>query len=98
MPLEKRASEQLDHVAVTFRIPGEVGATSVDVVGEFTDWKLVAMQTDDDGGWSAGVDLEAGRAYRFRYLLDGNRWENDWAADGYVPNDFGGEDSVVDVR
>jgi hypothetical protein len=43
------------------------------------------------------VDLEAGRAYRFRYLLDGERWDNDWAADAYIPNSFGGDDSVVDL-
>ena len=43
------------------------------------------------------VDLDAGRAYRFRYLLDGQRWDNDWAADAYVANDFGGDDSVVDL-
>ena len=43
------------------------------------------------------VDLDAGRAYRFRYLLDGQRWDNDWAADAYVRNDFGGDDSVVDL-
>jgi hypothetical protein len=43
------------------------------------------------------VDLAAGRAYRFRYLLDGQRWDNDWAADAYVPNSFGGDDSVVDL-
>ena len=43
------------------------------------------------------VGLDAGRAYRFRYLLDGQRWDNDWAADVYLPNDFGGDDSVVDL-
>ena len=43
------------------------------------------------------VVLDAGRAYRFRYLLDGQRWDNDWAADAYQPNDFGGDDSVVDL-
>jgi hypothetical protein len=41
--------------------------------------------------------LDAGRAYRFRYLLDDQRWENDWAADAYLPNSFGGDDSVVDL-
>jgi len=43
------------------------------------------------------VDLDAGRAHRFRYLLDGQRWDNGWAADAYVANDFGGDDSVVDL-
>ena len=49
------------------------------------------------GGFSMTVGLDAGRAYRFRYLLDGQRWDNDWAADAYLPNDFGGDDSVVDL-
>jgi hypothetical protein len=43
------------------------------------------------------VGLDAGRAYRFRYLLDGQRWENDWAADAHQPNGFGGDYSVVDL-
>jgi hypothetical protein len=43
------------------------------------------------------IALSPGRAYRFRYLLDGERWENDWAADAYVPNEFGGDDSVIDL-
>ena len=55
------------------------------------------MHRDADGGFSVTVGLEAGRAYRFRYLLDGQRWDNDWAADAYQPNDFGGDDSVVDL-
>ena len=43
------------------------------------------------------MELAAGRRWRFRYLLDGARWENDWAADDYVANEFGGEDSVVEL-
>ena len=54
------------------------------------------MRRDAGGGFSVTVDLDAGRAYRFRYLLDGQRWDNDWAAHAYVANDFGGDDSVVD--
>ena len=36
------------------------------------------------------VDLRASRRWRFRYVLDGERWENDWAADDYLPNSHGG--------
>jgi len=43
------------------------------------------------------VISSAPRMGPFRYLVDGERWENDWAADAYVPNPFGGEDSVVEV-
>ena len=67
--------------------------------GEWNEWSADAdvMRHDAQGGFSVTVDLEAGRAYRFRYLLDGQRWDNDWAADAYQPNDFGGDDSVVDL-
>jgi len=47
--------------------------------------------------FSLTIELQPGRAYRFRYLLDGERWENDWDADAYVPNAFGTDDSVVDL-
>jgi 1,4-alpha-glucan branching enzyme len=98
MPLERNVSSKPDHVLVTLRVPAESAAKSVDVVGEFTDWRMVAMQPDVDGSMFATFDLAVGRTYRFRYLIDGERWENDWAADSYVPNDYGGDDSVVDVR
>ena len=67
--------------------------------GEWNDWSADAdvMRRDAEGGFSTTVDLEAGRACRFRHLLDGERWDNDWAADAYLPNGFGGDDSVADL-
>ena len=84
---------------VTFTIDSRVGARAAAVCGEWNDWSADAdvMRRDAEGGFSVTVDLDAGRAYRFRYLLDGQRWDNDWAADAYRPNDFGGDDSVVDL-
>lgn len=86
-------------VSVTFTIDPGVGAQSAAVCGEWNDWSADAdvMRRDAEGGFSTTVDLEAGRAYRFRYLLDGKRWDNDWAADAYLPNGFSGDDSVVDL-
>ena len=43
------------------------------------------------------VSLPTEQSYRFRYLLDGERWDNDWAADAYVPNEFGSDDSLIKV-
>jgi 1,4-alpha-glucan branching enzyme len=83
---------------VTFELPTEIGATEVHLCGDFNDWSPTAtpMKLRKDG-FSATIALEAGRRYRFRYLLGDGRWENDWAADDYVANEFGGEDSVVEV-
>jgi hypothetical protein len=39
-----------------------------------------------------------GRSYRYRYLLDGQRCENDRRADRYGPNPLGSTDSVVVVE
>ncbi|WP_229022995.1 isoamylase early set domain-containing protein [Actinomarinicola tropica] len=84
---------------VTFELASEIGATGAHVCGDFNDWSPSAtpMKRRKDGTLTATVTLETGRRYRFRYLLDDGRWENDWAADGYAPNDYGGDDSVVEV-
>ncbi|MBX6343196.1 MAG: isoamylase early set domain-containing protein [Thermomicrobiaceae bacterium] len=84
---------------VTFTLPADVNAESAAVVGEFNDWdpNATPMKRKRDGSFSASVSLKPGRAYHFRYLLDGQRWENDPSADSHAPNPFGGEDSVVQV-
>ena len=84
---------------VTFTVDPRAGAQAVAVCGEWNEWSADAdvMHRDAQGGFSLTVDLDVGRTYRFRYLLDGQRWDNDWAADAYVRNEFGGDNSVVDL-
>jgi 1,4-alpha-glucan branching enzyme len=84
---------------VTFELPAEINANSVVLCGEFNDWDPIQhpMKRRKDGSFSLTVSLKPGDEYRFRYLVDGERWENDWEADKYVPNEFGTEDSVVVV-
>jgi len=56
------------------------------------------MKKQKDGSFKLVLDLEIGRSYQFRYLLDDNRWENDWNADKYERSDFGNcENSVIDL-
>jgi 1,4-alpha-glucan branching enzyme len=82
---------------VTFTLPAQVHAESAYVYGDFTDWEKSpqVMSRHADGSFSITLALAACKEYRFRYLLDGQHWENDWAADAYVPNPFGTEDSVL---
>ena len=82
---------------VTFELPADEGVTSAHLCGEFNDWSTTAtpMTRRNDGTFEAIVTLDRERSYRFRYLLDGKHWENDWTADDYVPNEYGGADSVV---
>jgi len=88
-----------DKASVTLTLDPRVSAQTAAVCGEWNGWSadIGVMRRDAEGRFSLTVDLDAGRTYRFRYLLDGERWDNDWAADAYVPNGFGGDDSVVDL-
>jgi hypothetical protein len=41
------------------------------------------------------LELDAGHSFQYRYLHNDHEWHNDWNADGYEPNAFGGDNSVV---
>lgn len=84
---------------VTFELPPEVNAQTARLCGDFNEWDTTShpMKRRKDGSFTLTISLKPGRRYRFRYLLDGERWENDWAADAYVSNPFGSDDSVVEV-
>jgi 1,4-alpha-glucan branching enzyme len=97
--LKKSYSKTGKICRVTFKLPAEIEATDVALCGDFNEWdeKVHPMKKLKDGSFSATVSLETGKSYRFRYLIDNDSWENDWTADAYWPNDFGSEDSVVQV-
>jgi 1,4-alpha-glucan branching enzyme len=97
--LKKCYSKTGQSCRVTFNLPADIGAKSALLCGEFTEWETEAkpMKPLKKGGFSLTLSLPANQSYRFRYLLDGERWENDWDADGYAPNCFGCEDSVVNL-
>lgn len=83
---------------VTFALPKEVEAETAALCGDFNDWDETShpMKRLAKGNFKVTVKLEPG-TYRYRYLLDGERWENDWEAESYQGNAFGTEDSVVEV-
>jgi 1,4-alpha-glucan branching enzyme len=99
MSLKKQFLESKHAVKVTFSLPKEAlnGAKEVKVFGDFNNWESAKgiPMTAKKGVYSATVELEAGKEYQFRYLLDNNIWENDPAADKYVPTPFGVDNSVV---
>lgn len=86
---------------VTFRLPGEAapGSHTVTIVGDFNSWSAdeMPMKKLKSGDYQIVLRLASNREYRFRYLIDNNRWENDWCADKYIENPFGCDDSVVIV-
>jgi hypothetical protein len=84
---------------VTFMMPRVAApeAYRITIVGDFNGWNANAtpMKRLRSGDFKATLKLPAGKEYRFRYLIDDSRWENDWGADRYDPNPFASDDSVV---
>jgi 1,4-alpha-glucan branching enzyme len=86
---------------VTFRLPkiAAPNAKTVCIVGEFNNWNIYAnpMKRLRSGEFTIALELEPGREYQFRYLIDEYEWENDWNADKYVKGPYGDSDNSVVV-
>ena len=97
--LTKTWNPEAENFDVTFDLPEGLDIDQASVCGEFNDWdpRIDPMEQTDDGRWTATVPLTPGQSYRFRYHLGDDEWENDWSADDYVGNEYGGADSVVTV-
>ena len=100
--LKKQYLKNKPTCKVTFTLPVEAvnGAQEVKLLGEFNGWNreegILMKATKKE--FKTILELETGRNYEFRYLIDNNTWENDWAADGYIQTPFGVSNSVVTLE
>ncbi len=79
----------LKNKKVTFILPAEIVADASHglLLGEFNNWNKetgFSLKKAKDGSMKATIELEAGKSYEYRYLLDGGRWENDQTAEQYA--------------
>lgn len=68
------------------------------IAGSFNNWDLQSHQMTrlENGDYALVVELEAGKEYEFRFVIDDTQWENAWNADKYVRSEHGNcENSVV---
>lgn len=101
----KKQYQKNNSCKVTFVLPKESfhaeSANTVKVLGEFNDWNWeegLTMKAAKDA-FQASIKLDAGKSYQFRYVVEGQGWLNDPAADRYVPSPFPGIDnSVIDIE
>lgn len=95
--LKKQALKTKPVCKVTFSLPAQVQGDTVFLVGDFNNWQedVTPMKRNKDGSFSATLELDQGKEFQFRYLVNGSEWHNDWEADRYVPNPFSGDNSVV---
>jgi 1,4-alpha-glucan branching enzyme len=102
MSLQKRYVKTRGVSKVTFRLPADAAsaAARVALVGDFNGWdpQATPMTRLKNGEYKITLDLEPGREYGYRFLIDGRIWENDREADKYAPSGFAdAENSVVVV-
>ena len=100
MSIKKEKAKGKDVCKVTFQLPKDVStsAKKVALVGDFNQWDAHAtlMKKKKDGTFSVTLNLEPGREYQFRYLINDSQWENDANADRYSPSPVGNaENSVI---
>ena len=77
-------------------MPADVVSEKVSLAGEFYDWDPSDHQLEKKGeNFEIELRWQPESTYRFMYRIDDQVWENDYAADEYIPNDLGTEDSVV---
>lgn len=94
--LKKKFFKTKDECEVTFEFDAN-GAEKVLLVGDFNDWEPIKMKKakSKDAPFRAKVRMPKDGQFQFRYLIDGETWENDDAADAYWPNEHGTDNSVV---
>ena len=99
MALTKKFLKSKPICKVTFKLTQEEAksADSVQLLGEFNEWSADAapMKKLKSGGFTQTIDLDADKEFRFRYLLDGETWVNDEAADKYVTSKSSFDDDCV---
>jgi len=92
------AGDGEQRVDVVFSLPAGTRAERVTLCGDFNNWSLdsISLAQGDDRAWSVTVPLTPG-TYRYKFLLDGETWENGPDADRLEDNAYGTQDSVIDV-
>ncbi len=99
MAISKTYSKSKPVCKVTFEVSADAvnGGKSVSLLGDFNEWNPTALKKQKDGAFKASVELEKGKEFAFRYLVDNDLWINDEAADKYVASGVSYEENSVVV-
>ena len=102
MSLKKEYNEKNKLCKVTFGLPKGIidSASHVCIAGEFNNWNIesLPMKKLKSGEFTISVNLNKGKEYQFKYVIDGHDWRNEIEADRHVPNEYMSENSVVVIE
>ncbi len=95
--VQKTYYKTKDYCKVKFSFKTD-GANSVKILGLNSNWlQPVDMKKKKDGSFSADITLPKESRHEFKYLVNETLWMNDPEADGEVPNNFGGTNSLIQL-
>ena len=101
MSLDKKYLKSRPVCKVKFVAPSPLAesAKKVFLAGDFNGWDYSAtpLRKQKNGELAATLELETGSEYQYRYVIDGERWVNDYEADKYVPSNVCHEENSVVV-
>lgn len=92
MSIKKQYLKKDGACKVTFSLDEKVNSIeNVRIPGDFNNWdtNCEPMKKLKTGGLSQTINLEPGKAYQFKYLINDSDWANDLEADQFVPNGYG---------
>lgn len=99
MSIKKQFLKSKPVCKVSFKVSAEDanGASKIQVLGDFNNWDKSEkpMKVLKAGGFSQTIELESGKEYQSRYLLDGETWANEADADATVTNEFNELNDVI---
>ena len=92
--IEKKYFKTKDYCKVKFSFASE--GKKVELLGLNNDWKKpVLMAKDNNGIFTASVNLPKDSTHEFKYLVDKKAWFNDTETEQQTTNVFGTANSLV---
>jgi len=99
MSIKKQVLKNKNVAKITFNLnKEEVGtAEKIAILGDFNNWNPESNQMEKlkNGNFKTLIELETGKEYQFRYLIDNQNWLNDIEADKLVENNITSDSNAV---
>ncbi len=93
--VQKTYFKTKDYCKVKFTFQVE-NAETIEILGLNSDWEnSIVMSKKKDGSFICDVSLPKDSKHEFKYLVNETEWINEPAADEQLPNEFGGNNSVI---
>jgi 1,4-alpha-glucan branching enzyme len=94
--ITKKFLKTKDECEVCFELDS-TDAEKVELVCEANGWEPIPMKKGKTGSFRARIRVPKDGRFQYRYLVDRRAWVNDDKADGFLTNEFGTQNCVLDT-